>query len=126
MAPPIRCTQGRSHGERRDSDEEPEQDLPRNLDDLLAGDLADLIDHYSGAYLSGHFGSSDINELINRYTARSRTTRASKLARADHLIAQRLRDQHDAREAHGRRTTSGSQSQNLVSRLIPNLNSFLP
>lgn len=108
-------------------DEEPGYDLPGNLDDLLAGDLADLIDRYSGAYLSGNFGSSDINELIERYTASVREYTGPKLA-------ERISSSLDASGINamlekltgGGTGTSGSQVQNLVSRLIPSMNSFLP
>jgi RNA polymerase sigma factor (sigma-70 family) len=119
-----------------DSGQDDQSGLPKNLDDLLAGDLADLIDRYSNAYLAGNFSSSDFNQLINRYTATVKQYTGARLAQqitssldASGITAMLEKVTGGTRSSASTGTTSAtssSQIQDLVQRFIPNMSSFLP
>jgi RNA polymerase sigma factor (sigma-70 family) len=106
--------------------DEPEDELPDNLDDLLAGDLADLLDNYSNAFLAGNFGSDEINEILARYTGIVKDYTGANLADKISGTLDGTGITSMLEQLTGKSSVTGAESENLVSRLLPNLGSLLP
>ncbi len=106
--------------------DEPEDELPDNLDDLLAGDLADLLDNYSNAFLAGNFGSDEINEILARYTGIVKDYTGANLAGKISGALDGTGITSMLEQLTGKSSVTGAESENLVSRLLPNLGSLLP